>query len=215
MSLLVAQAMISWKGIGGDDLLFGGVGSDTLIGGEGDDYIIGNGEGSLGDGNDVFDGGAGNDLLADTAGSNTYKFGRGYGQDVIQNIDDFPGQDIDTLLLPDILPSDITVQQYQGNFYPLHFGDVGDLEILVNGSPDRFILNHWVEWQDSAFVYNPYFQIEHIQFANGTVWGTADLIAHAVGVTRTGTEGDDQDLTVRLDGSVFDDVLIGWAAMTS
>jgi len=198
-------------GSSGDDELFGGSGSDTLIGGDGNDYMVGNGANSSADGNDVFDGGAGNDFLGDVEGSNTFIFRHGYGRDVVQSYDGY-GSDIDTLLLPDILPSEITVQQYNGvNTYPLRFGDMdSDLELLVNGgSSDSILINEWVQWQDTAFQYDPLFQVERIQFADGTVWSTADLLAHAQGVTRVGTEFDDQGFGRRLDGTQFNDVLIG------
>jgi Ca2+-binding RTX toxin-like protein len=43
--------------LGGDDILFGGVGADTLFGGEGNDTLFG------GAGNDTYVGGAGHDTI--------------------------------------------------------------------------------------------------------------------------------------------------------
>jgi Ca2+-binding RTX toxin-like protein len=49
----------------------------TLTGGAGNDSLIGYG------GNDTLDGGAGDDYLSGSQGNDTYRFGRGYGRDVI------------------------------------------------------------------------------------------------------------------------------------
>ena len=66
-------------GGGGDDALHGDNGNDTLIGGAGNDYLDG------GDGNDTLDGGDGNDTLDGGDGSDTYVFGKGFGQDMVNN----------------------------------------------------------------------------------------------------------------------------------
>ena len=63
----------------GDDGLFGENGNDTLIGGAGNDYLDG------GNGNDILSGGAGNDYLDGGDGSDTYVFGKGFGQDTVDN----------------------------------------------------------------------------------------------------------------------------------
>ena len=62
-----------------DDSLFGENGNDTLIGGVGNDYLDG------GNGNDILSGGAGNDYLDGGDGSDTYVFGKGFGQDTVDN----------------------------------------------------------------------------------------------------------------------------------
>ncbi|ASP16521.1 iron-regulated protein frpA [Neisseria sp. KEM232] len=67
--------------IGGadNDRLNGNEGNDKLDGGDGNDYLYGN------DGNDTLIGGFGNDYLEGGAGSDTYIFGRGFGNDVIND----------------------------------------------------------------------------------------------------------------------------------
>lgn len=55
--------------------------SQTVTGSTRDDTLV------LGGGNDVIDGGQGNDLLVGAAGNDTYRFGRGSGQDVIDQTD--------------------------------------------------------------------------------------------------------------------------------
>ena len=63
----------------GNDTLNGGDGNDTLNGGSGDDGLFGE------NGNDTLIGGAGNDYLDGGDGSDTYVFGRGFGQDTVDN----------------------------------------------------------------------------------------------------------------------------------
>uniref|UniRef100_UPI000A676C8E calcium-binding protein n=1 Tax=Paracidovorax avenae TaxID=80867 RepID=UPI000A676C8E len=74
------------QGEGGADRLSGGVGNDNLWGGADNDMLLGEdgNDGLYGEaGDDVLDGGAGNDFLDGGAGANTYRFGRGDGQDTI------------------------------------------------------------------------------------------------------------------------------------
>ena len=61
----------------GADTLSGNGGDDALAGGAGNDWLYG------GVGNDTLTGGAGADNLVGGTGSNTYKFSRGFGQDVV------------------------------------------------------------------------------------------------------------------------------------
>lgn len=63
---------IALHGDGGNDNLTGGAGDDMLFGGVGNDTLNGN------DGDDILDGGLGND---------TYRFGIGYGSDIIDDND--------------------------------------------------------------------------------------------------------------------------------
>ena len=62
----------------GNDTLKGSNGNDTLYGGAGNDTLEG------GNGNDILDGGAGDDILDGRSGSDIYRFGFGYGNDVIE-----------------------------------------------------------------------------------------------------------------------------------
>ncbi|OHU86659.1 hypothetical protein BET10_18530 [Pseudoalteromonas amylolytica] len=108
---------------GADDFLFGLDGDDTL---------------DAGAGNDVIDGGTGNDVLIGGEGNDVYRFGVGYGQDTIRNVDallDSQGnRRRDTVnLIGSLTPADITL---------LRRGD--DLVIEITGTGDRlFIESHF------------------------------------------------------------------------
>lgn len=187
-------------GLEGNDSLYGLGGSDTLYGGPGNDYMQGTG-------GHYFEGGPGDDYILGYDGGNTYVFRRGDGQDRIGTVG-LNGA-ADTLIVADLLPTDITVQQEQflaGDRFVL----TSNLSFTVNGSTDLVLLGNWVEWRDSDRPYNPEFEMELIQFADGTIWTTADLIAHAQGVTRVGSDGDESFY-----GSVFNDVLRGQGGQDS
>lgn len=83
-------------GDGGNDNLTGGAGNDILFGGIGNDTLNGN------DGDDILDGGEGNDFLYGGMGNDTYRFGIGYGSDIIEDNDgdnkvEFIGVNSDTV----------------------------------------------------------------------------------------------------------------------
>jgi len=65
--------------IEGNDTLLGNNGNDVLNAGSGDDVI------HAGQGNDILDAGTGVDFSNGQAGNDTYIFGRGYGQDSVQD----------------------------------------------------------------------------------------------------------------------------------
>ncbi|MEQ9143979.1 MAG: putative Ig domain-containing protein [Parvibaculaceae bacterium] len=78
----------SISGSGGSDILFGGAGDDLIYGEGTTEYYQENYWNELGFGqDDRLDGGAGNDLLYGQGGNDTYVFGIGYGQDVIDDVD--------------------------------------------------------------------------------------------------------------------------------
>ena len=72
---LVAKAMA----ITGDQTINGTGDADVLIGGAGNDSLYGQG------GDDTLTGGAGNDFLRGGDGNDTYRFSRGFGQDVVSD----------------------------------------------------------------------------------------------------------------------------------
>lgn len=65
----------------GNDAVYGGSGADVLSGEAGDDILFGE------DGQDVLDGGAGDDFLYGGSGDDTYVFAKGYGTDIIEDME--------------------------------------------------------------------------------------------------------------------------------
>lgn len=164
------------QGLDGDDALDGGDGDDTLEGqdgrdlldgGEGSDALFGQaGNDSLrgGAGDDLLHGGHGDDALDGGAGSDTYRFGLGFGHDVITSAYGNAPGDIDSLrLLWGITPAN-TVLRREGH----------GLELTVLGSDDRLWIDHF-EAVDGSGGY----QIQRISFGDGTVWDLAELLRRA------------------------------------
>ncbi|WP_439888761.1 calcium-binding protein [Pseudomonas sp. MBLB4123] len=172
-----------------NDLINGGAGNDALIGNQGNDHLSG-GEGNDrlegGEGNDTLDGGAGNDYMTGGEGSDTYVFGRGYGQNVINNFDRSAGSEDIIQLAAGISPADIRLTRLQNN-----------LILSIQGSDDTLTVEHYFE-SDATDGY----QIDRIVFAGGTSWDV-EAVKQLVQV---GTDGAD-----RLYGYATDDVLEGLA----
>ncbi|MBL8328769.1 MAG: hypothetical protein JNJ71_07940 [Rubrivivax sp.] len=166
----------------GDDAMDGGAGNDVLQGGAGDDTLYGrSGADTLyGDvGNDWLDGGTGNDVLYGGTGNNTYLFGRGDGQDTINGTYDETVGRLNTLEFKSgISPSDIVARRvYDGNTH-------NDLELSVTGTTDAVKLRFFFVGDDPGTPYSP---VQHVRFADGTVWDTAAIVARLF----AGTSGND------------------------
>jgi Ca2+-binding RTX toxin-like protein len=174
-------------GRGGDDILNAGDGNDTLLGGEVNDSLCGE------FGNDILDGGAGDDLLQGGYGNDTYRFGRGYGKDTIQEYQYINDNNFDTIeLAAGVLPDDVIIRRV-GNDMVLTIGDTADRLVVVN----TFLRN------------NDIGRIEQIRFADGATWDFAAIQARAL----LATEGDDTiagfDNDEVLDGGAGNDLLKG------
>ncbi len=160
------------NGFGGDDQLYGDGGNDTLNGGSGNDSLYG------GIGDDVLDGGTGNDYLYGGAGNNiylsgndTYLFGNGYAHDIITDYDVTAGN-VDTVRMGEgVTQDDVVVTQDSDNLY-----------LNLNGGADQLKLTNWLS--------NSYYRIERVEFTDGTVWGTTDLL-HGGNDILWGTGGED------------------------
>ncbi|MDI1278941.1 calcium-binding protein, partial [Methylobacter sp.] len=137
-----------------------------LIGTSDNDYLYGDA------GNNTMNGGAGNDTLAGSTGNDTYLFNLGGGQDRISEYDSSPGN-VDTVRFgKGIMADDIT---FSRNGY--------DLVLSINGTDDQLKIQSW--------DYGDAYRIERVEFADGTVWGTADLPSQLSGLPLIGTNGND------------------------
>ncbi|MET0067325.1 MAG: calcium-binding protein [Candidatus Thiodiazotropha sp.] len=165
----------------GDDNLHGETGNDHLLGGEGTDVLYGDeGDDSLdgGSGVDILFGGAGNDQLSGGAGdgdyleggtgSDLYLYTLGDGNTVINNQDASNDRNDVLRFSGDIEPDQVRIACFENDLI-LHLPD--DSSIVVQ---DYFRGDHY--------------QLNAIEFSDGTVWTAEDISAFPV----RGTEGDDQ-----------------------
>ncbi|MDR6539341.1 calcium-binding protein [Variovorax soli] len=168
----------------GADTLLGQSGADVLAGGAGNDSLYGGGYygggGATGD-NDTLDGGAGNDYLMGGFGSDTYLFGRGDGQDTINNDSDswngYADQDAnkqDVLRFKEgVLANDVSTSRNGDN-----------LVLKINGTTDQVTIQNYFNGDGISargWVMN------QIQFADGTTWTLADIKTQVL----TGGTGND------------------------
>lgn len=120
-------------------------------------------------GNDSLSGGAGHDVLYGGSGNDTYQFGRGAEHD---SVFDRSGTLNTVQVASGTAPNDLTVVTHGPH-----------LDLVVNGTNDRMTLQY--------FLAGDSYQSYQVQFADGTVWTAATLLAQAgLGVV-SGTDSDD------------------------
>jgi Ca2+-binding RTX toxin-like protein len=163
-------------GDGGNDTISGGTGSDTLSGGAGTDQVdggSGNDTVSGNDGRDFLTGGAGDDTLIGgrgddylsggygpghyTAGSDTYVYSSGDGNDTIDDLAYFSadGDSVDTLKFTDLNLADVTLSR----------GNDDHLYVRVNATGHEIkVINHFgIDISTSVGV-----GIDRIEFADSS-----------------------------------------------
>ena len=191
-------------GAGGDDYLGGGDGNDALYAGAGADTLYGSGGddqlyGEAGD--DYLDGGAGNDYLQAGVGNDTYVWGRGYGNDTINNYGEYNYyygyiNGTDSL----VFGEGLTVESFELSAGgPYNY----DLVIRIRETGETLTLTNWFNWSD---------RINRFRFADGTELTAAGIEAQPF--TLRGTSGDDTLYTLAyhkgiVEGLAGNDVLHG------
>jgi Ca2+-binding RTX toxin-like protein len=194
-------------GHGGNDTLNGGDGNDVLHGGDADDMLLGQaGNDTLNGntGNDTLDGGAGNDWLAGGTGNNTYLFGRGDGQDTVDNqADTTVGKTNVLRLKAGITASQIELKQVYSGFWTW----AADLQISIAGTTDSITFGGG--WRGVA-GNDDFATLQRIEFADGTAWDLAAIKAKRFAGTAnseviTGTAGADH-----INGQAGNDTLSGY-----
>jgi VCBS repeat-containing protein len=173
-------------GLGGNDTIIGRAGNDTIKGCAGDDTLIG----SAYIYNDYYTGQLRYSPDVEANGNDTYIFGRGDGHDTI--IDGDNTLNTDTLKFKDdIVPGDIAVSRSND-----------DLILTIKDTGDSVtIRNHFQEKYPGYPEHHDY-EIEVIQFANGTKWTWNTLRDMLL----AGTDGADTIIGYRQD-----DVITGGA----
>jgi Ca2+-binding RTX toxin-like protein len=177
----IVEKVIQNAKTAGDDAIFGILNSNTL------------------------DGGAGNDFLSGKQGDDTYRFGRGYGRDVILDnavpgLFDPPQHD-KLQFIDEIRWTDLDF---------LRDGPSDTLRMRVKGTTDEVILQDFLYTVPIVGFLNI---IEDIVFGDGTTWSGFKLAQHYIDVAKTA--GNDtiygyDELSDSLDGGAGNDRLIGF-----
>lgn len=146
-----------------------------VVGTNGDDTLTGTSR------DDVFEGGLGDDQLLGTGGSDVYIYRQGDGSDDIDD-DANEANSIDTFRFTDLNASDITASR-----------NGIDLKLTILGTGDVITIDR--QWYDEP----AYWGFEKIEFADGSSWDRATIMAIEVGPiiggpgndVLNGTSGDD------------------------
>lgn len=150
----------------GDDLLRGGTGDDRVDGGSGFDTLhggAGNDDLEGGDGNDLIDGGAGIDTLRGGPGDDVYMLSRGYGRD---SIEDAEGASR-LRFVSGVSAEDINAElDSTAIVATLAYGGFGDV-VVLNLSD---------------------FELENVEFPDGTNWTKKNFLAVIPPLARRGTD---------------------------
>lgn len=134
-------------------------------------------------GNDTLDGLGGNDILIGGSGNDLYLFGAGYGEDQVQE-DDATAGNLDTLRLGAGVDADDV----------LLYRDAANLYLGIGGTSDLLTIKDWFA--------NPANRVEHIEFADGSIWTESVLAAATTAIYATSSSKSVQ-------GGRGDDVMIG------
>jgi Ca2+-binding RTX toxin-like protein len=129
----------------------GTAGPDHLNGSDSDDTLFGR------DGNDTLAGGKGNDSLLGSDGSDTYIFNLGDGVDTIYEYYGFMYTDV-LKFGANIDANDITAARVGNN-----------LELKHANGTDKVIVDSWFQMSNGGF------QLDRVEFADGTQWLAADI----------------------------------------
>ncbi|MDU4960255.1 MAG: calcium-binding protein [Sporomusaceae bacterium] len=183
-------------GYAGKDTLYGYAGDDRLEGGAGDDALYG------GSGNDLLDGGDGDDYLEGGAGDDSYRWGKGSGNDTINNSvlqygshgNYIESGNDEVVLGEEVSPEAVAWKQHESS-----------VVLTLKETGETLTFQNW-------FV-NPLSRVKTVRFADGTVL-TADEIDELAQITGSG--GDDtlngSDYRYdRLYGYAGNDALYGYA----
>src|SRR5262252_5711401 len=142
-------------------------GNDSLLGGDGNDLLAAN------EGDDYLDGGPGNDTLQGGTGSDTYFFDRSSGSDLLQELQQNPG-DVDTVVFGDNIARRDLVVKHSGT---------NDLLISVSGASAALTNNNWFRADIPSHV-------ERFVFRDGTVLSDSDIVAPLANADSTAVAED-------------------------
>ena len=162
----------------------------VTTGGDGDDWLAGDFYA------DTLNGGAGNDYMNGGDEGDTYLFGRGDGQDIIEDTPGFViGPEPDQLVFKaGVAVGDVIFSRDPAS---------DDLIVSIAGTTDQVrIKNQFVVTETGVFGTIAMNQVEQFRWADGTVKSFSTIVADLIAASSTA--GDD---TIR--GWHFDDVIVG------
>jgi Ca2+-binding RTX toxin-like protein len=139
------------RGDNGNDRLLGRAGGDHLEGGSGDDLLLGEA------GKDTLSGGTGNDHLDGGEGADLYRIARGDGKDTIRDYDTSTSN-IDQVYFSNLNTSHLANVQKINHDLRLNFSTGDSLTV-------------------QEYFQATTFRIEQFRFADGPIWGHANLLA--------------------------------------
>lgn len=179
-------------GYDGQDSLIGSRGVDSLNGGRGDDFLSGGEDDDslwADDGNDSIDGGEGDDVIgyAGGLGNDTYLFGYGDGQDVVERGSTSVSQSGKLKLRDGITAADLVITREWRSYLDddgIQRSGYIDLRVTLSKTGDSFLVQDFCRGNDPYANGNPLTQIE---FADGTLWDITGILNKA----SKGTELDD------------------------
>ncbi|MCU7904910.1 MAG: hypothetical protein KZQ76_03480, partial [Candidatus Thiodiazotropha sp. (ex Epidulcina cf. delphinae)] len=147
------------SGNAGDDYVYGDAGDDVLDGGGGRDRVYG------GAGNDTLRGGAGSgDSLYGNAGNDTYLFGSGDGNTTISNSDNGADRNDVLRFLAGVDPSDVRATRSSTS-----------LLLTIQSTGEVITV--------SSFFSGSRYELNTVEFADGTVWDTDAIKTLVLGAT--------------------------------
>jgi uncharacterized delta-60 repeat protein len=136
---------------------------DHVVNANSSSLVIGN------SGNDTINyagfayGGAGNDVLHGGGINSTYVFGKGDGQDTIySDYNDLPSKLNVLQFMADVVPGEVVVRRANT-----------DLILSIVGSQDKVTI---IGFFQGGSPNNPYNPIQMVEFADGTIWNTENLV---------------------------------------
>ncbi|WP_332112859.1 calcium-binding protein [Campylobacter ureolyticus] len=141
----------NFKALGGNDIVYGGVGDDAIGGEDGNDILYG------GIGNDILNGGTGNDELYGEEGNDTYVFSKEWGQDIIKDYDGFNNIEfIDNISIDDLVFNkngrDLVISDKELK-NTITIKDVMNENGTLNNSVEKFIFNRKKDGKKETFDY--------------------------------------------------------------
>jgi len=131
----------------------------------------------------ILDGGAGNDTLIGGFGADTYLFGRGYGQDTIQETDNASGSIDKVQFAADVAPADVAVSR-----------TTNDLILTITATGDKLTVANYFSTSSAV--------VEQFRFNDGTVWNDTTIAQKL----SNGTAGNDI-----ISGTAGNDIINGLA----